>query len=40
MWPIDERAGGAEYDTISARIVGADLSVARDLENARLSIVL
>ena len=40
MWPIDERAGGAEYDTISARIAGADLFVARDLKNAILSFIL
>lgn len=40
MWPIDGRAAGVEYGIVSARIAGADLPVACDLENARLSVVL
>jgi hypothetical protein len=40
MWLIDRRLAGAKCGMVSARIAQADLSVACDLENTRLSVVL
>jgi hypothetical protein len=36
MRRIDERAVGEEYDIVSVRIAGADLSVACDLEKCKI----
>jgi hypothetical protein len=38
MWPINERAGGAEYDTISARIAEADLPAAHDSREGKIIV--